>query len=104
MDRYEGARNAYSHVKSEKVGSDVNAMNHILGAGVPSPRLKLPIMQAAAAATPKPLLSSMFTSHFHHFSFFSFFLSVHISFSASIISFNLSFPTIPSVPVDRSPL
>ena len=75
MDRYKGARNAYSHVKSEKVGSDVNAMNHILGAGVPSPRLKLPIMQAAAAATPKPLLSSMFTSHFHHFSFFSSFLS-----------------------------
>ena len=59
--------------------SDVNAMNHILGAGVPSPRLKLPIMQAAAA-TPKPLLSSMFTSHFHFFSSFHHFFQITFRF------------------------
>ena len=52
--------------------SDVNAMNHILGAGVPSPRLKLPIMQAACRATQQTLLSFFqFTSHFHHFHWFS---------------------------------
>ena len=73
----------------KKVGSDVNAMNHILGAGVPSPRLKLPIMQAAE---PHRVVTSFFqfTSHFHHFHKFSSFLSSSLSAFSLAFSFLLS--------------